>query len=52
MAQQAYLEAIAPSTTAPRKAELECQLLAYCQLDTWAMVRLWAAFTANTLKDH
>ena len=49
MAQQAYLEAIAPTTTARRKAELEHQLLAYCHLDTWAMVRLWAAFTANTL---
>ena len=50
MAQQAYLEAIAPTTTAQRKAELQDQLLAYCHLDTWAMVRLWAAFTANTLK--
>lgn len=49
MAQQAYLEAIAPTTTAQRKAELQDQLLAYCHLDTWAMVRLWAAFTANTL---
>lgn len=50
-AQQAYLEAIAPATQAPRKAELERQLLAYCHLDTWAMVRLWAAFTATALKD-
>ena len=49
MAQQAYLEAIAPTTTAQRKAELQDQLLAYCHLDTWAMVRLWAAFTANPL---
>ena len=49
-AQQAYLEAIAPATSALRKAEIERQLLAYCHLDTWAMVRLWAAFTANTLK--
>ena len=44
-AQQAYLEAIAPDTTAARKTELERQLLAYCHLDTWAMVRLWSAFT-------
>lgn len=44
-AQQAYLEAIAPDTTAARKAELERQLLAYCHLDTWGMVRLWGAFT-------
>ena len=50
-AQQAYLEAIAPATHATRKAELERQLLAYCHLDTWAMVRLWAAFTQTRLKD-
>lgn len=49
-AQQAYLEAIAPATSAARKAELERQLLAYCHLDTWAMVRLWAAFTHTLLK--
>ena len=49
-AQQAYLEAIAPATPAARKAELERQLLAYCQLDTWAMVRLWGAFTNTRLK--
>ena len=50
-AQQAYLEAIAPATSAARKAALERQLLAYCHLDTWAMVRLWAAFTGNTVRD-
>jgi hypothetical protein len=48
-AQQAYLEAIAPATHATRKAELERQLLAYCHLDTWAMVRLWAEFTGYTV---
>ncbi|WP_313146018.1 DUF2779 domain-containing protein, partial [Diaphorobacter nitroreducens] len=50
MAQQAYLEAIASTTSAGRKAELERQLLAYCCLDTWAMVRLWAVFTNTPLK--
>ena len=50
-AQQAYLEAIAPATSAARKAELERQLLAYCHLDTWAMVRLWAAFTNASLRN-
>ena len=44
-AQQAFLEAIAPATDADRRAVLRRQLLAYCRLDTWAMVRLWAAFT-------
>jgi uncharacterized protein YprB with RNaseH-like and TPR domain len=34
MAVDAYLEATDPDT-AP-------QLLTYCRLDTWAMVRLWA----------
>lgn len=49
-AQQAYLEAIAPATGVARKALLKRQLRAYCHLDTWAMVRLWAAFTGNTVK--
>lgn len=40
-AQQAYLEAIAPDTFDMRKATLRQQLLDYCRLDTYAMVRLW-----------
>ncbi len=43
-AQEAYLEAIRVETTPERRAELHQQLLAYCRLDTWAMVRLWALF--------
>ena len=50
-AQQAYLEAIAPATSAARKATLAHQLRAYCQLDTWAMVRLWSAFTGQPVRD-
>lgn len=50
-AQQAYLEAIAPATSAARKAALQRQLLAYCHLDTWAMVRLWSAFTGRPVRD-
>ncbi len=50
-AQQAYLEAIAPATSAARKAALERQLLAYCRLDTWAMVQLWSAFTGRPVRD-
>jgi hypothetical protein len=42
MAVNAYLEATDPDTPAPRKEELRQQLLTYCRLDTWAMVRLWA----------
>lgn len=41
MAMDAYLEAIHGETTPERKAEIEQQLLAYCGLDTFAMVRLW-----------
>ena len=40
MAQEAFLEALAPDTPTHRKAELERQLTAYCKLDTYAMVRL------------
>jgi hypothetical protein len=42
MAVNAYLEATEPDTPTPRKEELRQQLLTYCRLDTWAMVRLWA----------
>jgi hypothetical protein len=41
MAVDAYLEATEPETTTARKEELCQQLLIYCRLDTWAMVRLW-----------
>lgn len=41
MAMEAYEEAIHPDATSQRKAEIEKQLLTYCGLDTFAMVRLW-----------
>jgi len=41
MAMEAYLKAIHPSTLPERKAEIEKQLIDYCRLDTFAMVRLW-----------
>jgi Domain of unknown function(DUF2779) len=41
-AQGAFFEAVAPECTAQRKAQLDTQLRAYCQLDTWAMVVLVA----------
>lgn len=39
-AQDAYIEAINPDTTAVRREELRQRLLTYCGLDTWAMVVL------------
>ena len=47
MAMTAFLEAISPKTTPPRKNEIETQLLKYCGLDTFAMVRLWQFFSGN-----
>lgn len=47
MAMLAYREAIAHSTTAARKAEIERQLLEYCHLDTLGLVHIWAAFTGQ-----
>ena len=49
MAMDAYIEAIAPHTISARKAEIERQLLDYCKLDTYAMVRLWSVFTGRIL---
>ena len=51
MAMEAFLEAIHPETTAERKTQIEHQLLAYCKLDTYAMLRLWQVFAGkNELK--
>lgn len=50
MAMDAFLEAVTPQTTRSRKAEIEQQLLTYCALDTYAMVRLWSAFTGVASK--
>jgi hypothetical protein len=47
-AQSAFLEAMTPGTTPERKAEIERQLLAYCKLDTLAMVRLWEFFRGSS----
>jgi len=47
MAMAAFLEAIAPTTTKTRKNEIEHQLLKYCGLDTFAMVRLWQFFSGR-----
>lgn len=46
-AQEAFLEAIDESTPTERKEQLRQQLLAYCKLDTYAMVRLWEVFSGK-----
>ncbi len=45
MAQEAFLEAIQEETSPDRREELRKQLLAYCGLDTLAMVRIWQVFS-------
>lgn len=47
-AMEAFLEAIHPDTLTERKEQIEQQLLAYCKLDTYAMVRLWQVFAGRT----
>ena len=47
MAMDAYQEAISPLTADTRKAEIRQQLLDYCQLDTYALIRLWQFFGAR-----
>ncbi|MEX2577410.1 MAG: DUF2779 domain-containing protein, partial [Verrucomicrobiales bacterium] len=44
MASTAFREAIAVSTTEESRQEIENELLAYCKLDTLAMVRMWEEF--------
>jgi hypothetical protein len=41
MAMAAYIEAIAPATTPQRREQIRQELIAYCGLDTLAMVRVW-----------
>ena len=46
-AMDAFIEAIYPSTTDERKQELDSQLRNYCELDTYAMVKIWEFFHQN-----
>lgn len=48
MAMNAFLEAIALGTTNARKSQIEQQLLEYCGLDTYAMVRIWQFFSGRS----
>lgn len=43
-AMEAFSEAIHPDTGAARRAELHEQLLRYCELDTYAMIKIWQTF--------
>lgn len=47
MAMEAFLEALHPQTTSDRRQAIRNQLLAYCKLDTYAMVRLWQVFAGR-----
>lgn len=47
MAMTAYLEAIHPQTASARKDQIRRQLLEYCSLDTYALVRLWQHFSGR-----
>jgi hypothetical protein len=44
MAATAYIEAISPRTSSERRDQIRRQLLDYCSLDTYALVRLWQHF--------
>ena len=46
-AQTAYLEAIKPETSEPRRAQIKKDLLDYCRYDTLALVRIVAFFAAS-----
>lgn len=50
MAMAAFMEALSPQTSKARKLEIEQQLRAYCALDTYAMIRLWAVFSGAELQ--
>ena len=47
MTMKTFREALSPATTQARKDEIKRQLLAYCALDTYAMVRLWKFFSGR-----
>jgi hypothetical protein len=49
MAMDAYVAATELGDMDPAKVEIADQLRSYCKLDTWAMVRVWAALTAVEL---
>ncbi|MDQ8192518.1 DUF2779 domain-containing protein [Roseibacillus persicicus] len=52
LAQQAYLEAIAPETQEPRRQTIHHQLLKYCELDTFGLVKMWQFFLKASQQAH
>lgn len=48
MAQFAFKEAIRSDTSTSRRTELRKQLVDYCRLDTYSMVRLWQHFSGRS----
>jgi hypothetical protein len=50
MAMNAYLEAISADVSVERKSAIKRELLAYCELDTFAMVRIWNVFSGRNLQ--
>jgi Domain of unknown function(DUF2779) len=51
MAVEVFKEAINPTTTLERKRDIEHQLLEYCKMDTYAMVRMWSIFSGSNLSE-
>lgn len=45
---QAYLDATAPGVKPSEKTTIENQLLQYCKMDTYAMLKLWQFFTGRS----
>lgn len=51
MAAAAYIEAIHPKTSFERRGQIRRQLLDYCALDTYALLRLWQHFIGRNYQD-
>ncbi|MBK7014406.1 MAG: hypothetical protein IPH39_02250 [Sulfuritalea sp.] len=43
----AFREAVSPDTAKARKNQIEQDLIEYCKLDTYAMVKLWQFFAGR-----
>jgi Domain of unknown function(DUF2779) len=52
LAAAAYVEAINIRTTFDQKGRISRQLLDYCFLDTYALVRIWQYLTGALIKEH